>query len=97
MAGRTASSDFPTTPGAYQSILGGDDDDVFVTCVSSNGASLRYSTLFGGTDREEVFSIALDTNGNAYIAGSTSSSNLPTTADADQPSFNGGTGETFRL
>ena len=40
VAGLTESSDFPTTPGAYQSTPGG-DNDVFVTCVNSNGASLR--------------------------------------------------------
>src|SRR5215213_409803 len=58
--------------------------DVFVTKLSAGGASQVYSTYLGGSLIEAGQSIALDAAGNAYVTGSTSSSNFPT-ANALQP------------
>jgi hypothetical protein len=77
---------FPTTPGAYQSVL--DSIDVFVTKLNAAGNGLVYSTLLGGSaGNNESFGtgIALDSSGNAYVTGSTRSSGFPTTPDAFQP------------
>ncbi|HEY3119151.1 MAG TPA: SBBP repeat-containing protein, partial [Vicinamibacteria bacterium] len=72
VTGRTYSSGFPTTSGAFQTILGG-LSDVFVTKLESSGSSLGYSTFLGGSGFDWGFGIALDAAGNAYVAGRTSS------------------------
>ena len=46
---------------------------MFVSKVSSNGASLVYSGYLGGTSYEEAFGIAVDRDGNAYVGGRTQS------------------------
>ncbi|MFL6254519.1 MAG: SBBP repeat-containing protein, partial [Pyrinomonadaceae bacterium] len=73
-------SQFPTTPSAYQT--GGGGDEVFVTKLNATGTALIYSTLFGGNSIDNVRSLAVDANGNAYFAGYTISDNFPTTAGA---------------
>ncbi|HEY7388336.1 MAG TPA: SBBP repeat-containing protein, partial [Bryobacteraceae bacterium] len=70
----TAGVVFPT--GGYQG-------DAFVTKFGPAGAVL-YSTYLGGPARDEGLAIAVDTAGNAYVAGSTASSNFPVTANAVQ-------------
>ena len=52
--------------------------------TQSGGASLVYSTYFGGSGADILTDVATDSNGNVYIAGSTTSSNLPTTLGAYQ-------------
>ena len=44
--------------------------------------ALVYSTYLGGTDYEYGFGVAVDGDGNAYITGSTDSTDFPTTSDA---------------
>jgi len=75
IAGGTTSSDFPTV-GPFQSVFGG-STDAFVFELSSNGGTLIYSTYLGGSGDDVATSIALDTSGEAYIVGTTSSSNFP--------------------
>src|SRR6185369_14906017 len=58
--------------------------DAFVTKLSAGGASQIYSTFLGGTLADTANGIALDASGNAYITGSTTSTNFPT-ANALQP------------
>ncbi len=85
VAGDTASSNFPVTPGAFQSgIAGGGGFDAFVTKLSPAGDALVYSTYLGGNDTDFGNDIALDTAGNATVVGSTSSTDFPTTPDATQ-------------
>src|SRR5262249_25784817 len=47
VTGRTSSLDFPTTPGVFQSGVGG-SADAFVTKLDPAGAALVYSTYLGG-------------------------------------------------
>jgi len=76
VAGGTESLDFPTqTP--YQGLYGG-GYDAFVTKITSNGTTLSYSTYLGGSGWDWANGIAVDTSGNAYVAGYTYSSNFPT-------------------
>ncbi len=86
VTGYTYSSDFPTTPGAFQTTFGGGFTDAFVTELNPTGTGLVYSTYLGGSgsgyDRGQA--IAVDTSGNAYVAGDTDSSNFPTTPGAFQ-------------
>jgi hypothetical protein len=86
--GRTNSTDFPTTAGAFQRTLAG-GDDAFVTKVDPTGATLVYSTYLGGRGRDWGGGIALDATGSAYVAGRTNSTNFPTMAGAFQPTLAG--------
>jgi Beta-propeller repeat len=73
---RTFSSDFPTTPGAFDSSLGG-TQDAFVTKLNPSGSALAYSTYLGGSGTERSFSIAVD-DSKAWVTGRTSSMDFPT-------------------
>ncbi len=78
VAGLTASTDFPTTVGAFQSQFGGGANDLFVTKLAPDGASLVYSTFLGGQDWDAGSgSVALDAEGCAYVVTSSASSDLP--------------------
>ncbi|HEV2835252.1 MAG TPA: SBBP repeat-containing protein, partial [Pyrinomonadaceae bacterium] len=67
--------------------------DAFVTKLGASGVSQLYSTYFGGSTSDSANGIAIDAGGNAYIAGSTTSTNFPT-LNAIQP-VNGGGGDAF--
>jgi hypothetical protein len=84
VTGFTTSSDFPTTPGAFQTTYGG-FYDVFVTKLNAVGAGLAYSTYLGGSIDEVGSGIALDIAGTAYVTGDTRSSDFPTTPYAFPP------------
>jgi Beta-propeller repeat len=75
IAGRTASADFPCSRGALQSSLRG-SGDAFVAKIDPSGR-IVYSTLLGGQGFEAAWSVALDPQGNAYVAGQTQSSDFP--------------------
>ncbi len=79
---------FPTTPGAL--IGTGDGSDAFVTCVASNGSSVVWSTLLGGSSTDQGNEICVDAVGRAIVGGWTNSANFPTTPDAMARTFNGG-------
>ena len=90
VTGRTESSNFPTTVGAFDtSYNGGEWGDVFVVKLNTAGSALEYGTFLGGTDSDEGYHIAVDEGGAAYITGYTSSSGFPTTPGAFDTSFNG--------
>jgi uncharacterized repeat protein (TIGR01451 family) len=50
---------------------------------------LKYSTYFGGSGDEHATSIAVDNVGDIYLAGSTTSANLPTVIGVEQPALAG--------
>src|SRR5207244_6269799 len=95
VTGFTASTNFPTTTGAFQSTFGGGGEDAFVTKLNATGSALVYSTYLGGSGDDTGFGIAADVSRNAYVTGITSSSNFPTTAGAFQTTFGGGTFDAF--
>ena len=76
VTGWTYSTDFPTAGSPAQASLAG-ARDAFVAKLSPAGDSLVYSTYVGGSNSEAGRGISLDSAGNAYIAGETTSSNLP--------------------
>src|SRR5208337_3331284 len=88
VTGFTDSSNFPTTAGALQSSLAG-VENAFVTKLNPTGSALVYSTYLGGSFFDSSYAIAVDSSGNAYVAGSTESGNFPTTAGAFQTSLVG--------
>lgn len=87
VAGETSSTDFPTTPGAFQS-PGSDADNGFVTKLSPSGSSFVYSLLLGGGDSDSIRSLALDSEHRVYVTGFTCSQNFPV-KNAFQPVTNG--------
>ena len=87
--GTTASTDFPTTPGAVQPVYGGGLLDGFVTRLNRSGSALDYSTYLGGISRDIANGLALDEEGMAYVTGSTRSSTFPTTPGAFDTTQNG--------
>ncbi len=89
ITGRTRSTNFPTTSGAYDTTHSGGQLDAFVTKLNSSGSELVYSTYIGGNLDESGVSIALDASNNAYITGNTNSDNYPTTSGAYDESHNG--------
>ena len=76
----STNGNFPTTPGVI-SPAGWFSKDAFLTKLNPAGTPL-YSTYLGGGMVDEGLAIAVDTTGNAYVAGSTSSANFPVTANA---------------
>jgi hypothetical protein len=88
VTGDTGSSDFPTSPGAFDTSFNGGAGDVFVTKLNPAGSGLAYSTYLGGTDIENGWGIAVDGSGSAYLTGKTNSSDFPTTSEAFDTTFN---------
>jgi hypothetical protein len=86
IAGMTASSDFPVSSGAFQTVFGGGASDGFVAKLDptkSGSASLVYATYLGGSGDDNLIAfpwgiLAVDNLGNAYVTGGTSSTNFPT-------------------
>jgi hypothetical protein len=71
------------------------DRDVFVAKISTLGNSLIYDTHMYGNLNEEGWGIAVNGNGEAFIAGYTSSDNFPTTVGAYDRTFNVGFYDAF--
>jgi len=88
LTGYTNSPNFPTTPAAFQPAPGG-SVDAFVTKLNSSGSALIYSTYLGGSGYDVGQGIALDSLGNAYLTGVTSSADFPTSVGAFQPTLAG--------
>jgi hypothetical protein len=89
VTGFTASTGFPTSPGAAQGVKAA-GVDVFVTKLNPAGTGLVYSTFIGGGGTDWGSGIVLDASGNAYVTGRTDSTDFPTTAGAFDRTFGGG-------
>jgi hypothetical protein len=90
ITGLTGSPDFPLV-NPLQAIKGGhspSSPDAFVAKISADGSELVYSTFLGGNLADRGNGIAVDDYGNAYVIGSTFSSDFPT-ANASQSSHLG--------
>lgn len=90
----TSGSGYPTTLGAFSDTFGGVWDCV-VTKFSSDGTQMIYSTYFGGAQSEMPHSMIVNRYGELVVFGTTGSLNFPTTANAYQPMFAGGTTVTY--
>ena len=81
VVGHTQSTDFPTTPGAFQGANPSamDRTAVFVSKLASDGGSLTYSTLLSGVLDDRAGGVAVNSQGEAFLTGSTASANFPMT------------------
>ena len=122
VTGFTLSPHFPVSTGAFDTLCGFDGDcgatfsggslvtNAFVTELNPAGSALVYSTFFGYFENVKGQAIAVDSNGNAYITGSTSANGVPVivitppkqppppfpiTSGAFQPGFGGGSTNAF--
>src|SRR5262245_14157004 len=81
VTGVSITSDFPTTDGAYRTAACPNvypfAGDGFVAKLSVDGSALVYSTLLCGQGDDSPAGIAIDAAGNAYVAGTTASSDFP--------------------
>jgi Beta-propeller repeat len=85
VAGSTNSANFPLV-NPLQPNYGGGAIDGFVSKLNAAGSGLVYSTYLGGGDYDYAKAIAADGSGNAYVTGSTSSTDFPT-ANPFQPNY----------
>ncbi len=92
VTGDTESKEFPMTmPEPHIPYYG----DVFVTKLTSDGSSVIFSVIFGGGDHDIGNAVALDAEGNVYVAGYTWSRDFPTTPNAYQTYYGGGWMDAF--
>jgi len=92
VAGSTASANFPRKGPAPRGPAG--NLDVFVMKFAANGV-LQYSTYVGGSSLDEATGIAVDASGNAYVVGTTGSSDFPAVGAVQ--ATNGGGFDAFAL
>lgn len=81
---------FPTTPGAFQITYGG-LYDIAILKYDSIGKQLLYASYLGGSQSESPHSLVMNSNQELIILGTTSSLDFPTTVNAIDRSYNGGT------
>jgi uncharacterized protein (TIGR03437 family) len=112
LTGQTQSSILPTTVGAVQPAYGGGTckafgigpvgpsdfpcPDAFVIKLDARG-QIAYATYLGGSDLDSANAIAVDSAGDAYVAGITSSNNFPITPSAAFPKSTNGGGFVTKL
>uniref|UniRef100_UPI003BF97DD5 galactose-binding domain-containing protein n=1 Tax=Candidatus Amarolinea aalborgensis TaxID=2249329 RepID=UPI003BF97DD5 len=94
LAGQTSSTDFPTTPSAFDATANG-SGDVFVAKLNSDGTALLYSTYLGGIGTEAPHNIAVDGAGAVYVSGAVLGGGFPTTPGAFQSECLGGGWDGF--
>jgi hypothetical protein len=85
VVGTSASPDFPTTPGAFQTARKGPKDSAVVK-LKADGSGLVFATLLGGSGEDDaIMGVRIDAAGDLYVAGHTKSTDFPVTAGAAQP------------
>ncbi|HEV3036861.1 MAG TPA: SBBP repeat-containing protein [Candidatus Angelobacter sp.] len=95
ITGSASSTDFPVVNAFQNSLRGGQFDvDAFVTKLNPSGRKIIYSTYLGGTRGDSASAIAVDELGEAYVTGSTSSTDFPV-QNAIQPQNAGGNSDVF--
>lgn len=84
ISGETDAVDFPLVDPVQSA-----PHDIFVARFSPDGSRLEFSTYFGGGDLDRLGGMAMDTDGNVILVGSTRSADFPTTPGAYQQQFVG--------
>ena len=89
VTGITVSSDFPITSGSYQTSQKGTGDNAFIAAIKSDGSAKIYATYLGGSGSNDAMGLAVDSAGEAYVTGSTSSTDFPTVNPAQSTNAGG--------
>ncbi len=93
--GDTNSNDFPIQDPYDNTLDGGRDAFVAKIITASGVLTLSYSTYLGGSNDEYGYDIAVDGDGHAYVTGETQSTDFPTTTNAYQETYGGGSYDAF--
>lgn len=80
VAGETTSTDLPASNAAQATRRG--PTDAFVMKVSADGSTILHATYVGGSADDRASGVAVDTAGNIYVTGVTTSLDFPVTPDA---------------
>ena len=83
----TNSTDFPTTPGAYDDTMHG-DMDLLLFRMTSDLSDLVHGTFIGGSRYDYAAGLAVDTDGTIVVLGDSASPDFPTTLGTFDPTFN---------
>ena len=100
-AGTSTSSDFPVTANAFDKAYHGGSGgnrgggDAVVVKLNPTGTALEYASYIGGRGDDSARSIAVDNDGNIWLAGDTTSDDFPTTTNAYCRQNKGGTDAFF--
>jgi hypothetical protein len=93
VTGTSTSTDFPVTPGVIQSSFKGSGSfgvgDGVVAKLNPSLSSLLYGTYLGGSGDDWLFGLAVDSAGDAYVAGESNSTDFPVTPGAFQATLGG--------
>ncbi len=91
VTGSAQSKDFPTTPGAFQTVnhAGNEFTNAFVTKLDPTGTRFLYSTYLGGNGLDRGIAVAVDDRGAAYVTGNAGSPDFPTTRGVYQTHLHG--------
>ena len=95
VAGYTSSAGFPVVGGVQAGFNG--FYDAFVSKLNPLGNGLTFSTMYGGTGADQANAIAVDTSGNMFIGGQTSSLDLVLQGAIQSSNVGGSTGWVARL
>jgi len=95
VVGDSNSTDFPTT-NVFAPLRANNSgvNDAFVLVLNSNATAVLYSGYLGGSASDSGYGVAVDAESSAYLVGTTSSSDFPTTAAPFQSSLDGSS-DTF--
>jgi hypothetical protein len=93
VVGWTNSQNFPLTNDATQPAYGGGPGDAFLSILNPSGSGLELSTYLGGSSLDHASAVTLDTCGNAYVTGTTFSTNFPLVSPTQ--TTNAGSGYAF--
>lgn len=89
---------YPTTTGAYDTTTDDSYRDVVISKINATGTALLYSTFIGADGKYDVGNaVAVDDDGDIYVAGETEADAFPTTAGAFQTTYGGGYNDCFLL
>jgi uncharacterized protein (TIGR03437 family) len=80
--GATYSTTFPTTPEAIRSVTGTNNSAAFLVKLNPAGADAVYASILGGRGDSSGAAVAVDAQGNAYLAGSTEAADFPAASGA---------------
>ena len=95
IASTTRSTDFPTTTGSYQASSPGGNQSGCVLKIDNSLTTLLWSTYFGGSGKDAVYSLTLDQKDDLFISGGTTSPDLNTSSKAVQPNNAGGRSDAY--
>ncbi len=95
VSGLTNSTDFPVTPGSFDTTYNGGGGDVYLAKLNAAGSALVYAAFLGGSDIDWGIGLTVDSSGLAYLTGNTLSSDFTTTPGSFDTTYNGGPNDAF--